>query len=112
MLASSFLSSKGYRLDLPAVPTGDMALDLQKLESLVIQLLQIAQTYGKIFIVTNAETGWVQLSAQKFMPGLIPYLSAITIISARSTFESRFPDSPAQWKYQAFTSVIGICLKY
>ena len=43
---------------------------------------------------------------QKFLPGVVPLLNRINILSARSTFESRFPDSPQQWKYHAFTESI------
>ena len=102
LLASSFLSSKGYRLDLPNQSLEEVETDLRKLESLVIQLLNLAMSHGKTCIITNAETGWVQLSAQKFMPNLVPLLSQIKITSARSTFEPKFPDSPPQWKFQAF----------
>eukprot|EP00455_Lapot_gusevi_P020373 TRINITY_DN2162_c0_g2_i1.p5 TRINITY_DN2162_c0_g2~~TRINITY_DN2162_c0_g2_i1.p5 ORF type:complete len:118 (+),score=37.77 TRINITY_DN2162_c0_g2_i1:265-618(+) len=64
LLASSFLSSKGFRLDVPLQPTGEIEADLRKLESCVISLLNLAMTHGRTFIITNAETGWVQLSAQ------------------------------------------------
>ena len=36
------------------------------------------------------------------MPGLIPLLNQINVVSARSTFESTFPDSPLKWKFYAF----------
>jgi hypothetical protein len=106
LLASSFLSSKGYRLDVPLIASSEIEADLKKLESTVIQLLNLAMTYGKTCIITNAETGWVQLSAQKFLPGVVPLLSKIRVLSARSTFEARFPDSPHKWKYHAFTENI------
>jgi hypothetical protein len=63
-LASSFLSSKGFRLDAPLLPSGELEADLKKLEGTVIHLLTLAMSYGKTCIITNAETGWVQLSAQ------------------------------------------------
>jgi hypothetical protein len=75
---------------------------LRELESAVHQLLTLAQSYGSVHIVTNAETGWVQLSAQKFMPGLVPLLSRVSILSARSTFEPAHPDAPLKWKFFAF----------
>jgi len=53
-------------------------------------------------VVTNAETGWVQLSAQKFIPLVLPILNKLTIISARSTYEPMFPGSPLKWKYYCF----------
>ena len=58
--------------------------------------------YGRVHVVTNAETGWVQLSAQKFIPAVLPLLEQLTVVSARSTYEELYPDSPLQWKVCAF----------
>lgn len=105
LLASSFLSSRGYRLDTEMEKNNDHAMvesQLRELESSVASLLTLAQQYGSVHVVTNAETGWVQLSAQKFMPGLVPYLSKVSILSARSTFEPIHPDAPLKWKFFAF----------
>lgn len=57
-------------------------------------------------IITNAETGWVELSAQTFMPCVLPLLQKVKIVSARSTYEPVFPDSPIDWKLQAFEQEI------
>ena len=51
----------------------------------------MAVNYGKTFIITNAAEGWVQFSALKFMPSVAPILEKITIISARTKYESHFP---------------------
>lgn len=102
LLCSSYLSGRGLRLD-SDIHTSDTILDeLKLLEQCVTQLLKIAQTYGNVHVVTNAETGWVQLSAKKFIPGVLPLLSDVTVLSARSTYEPMFPDSPLKWKYFAF----------
>lgn len=105
LLASSFLSSRGYRLDTEMEKNNDWAMveaQLRELEASVASLLTLAQQYGTVHVVTNAETGWVQLSAQKFMPGLVPYLSKVSVLSARSTFEPAHPDAPLKWKFFAF----------
>jgi hypothetical protein len=105
LLASSFLSSRGYRLDSDMEKTSEheqVEQQLKELESAVTSLLTMALSYGAVHVVTNAETGWVQLSAQKFMPGLVPLLSKVNILSARSTFEPAHPDSPLKWKFFAF----------
>lgn len=57
---------------------------------------------GKCFIITNAAEGWVQFSAQQFMPTVAPILDKITIISARSKYEAHFPRDVTQWKLHAF----------
>jgi len=107
LLASSFLSGKGYKLDSTAVATPDVESGLKELEKSVIAFLTLAMRFGHVHIVTNAETGWVQLSAQKFMPNLVPLLSQCKVISARSTFESAHPDAPVKWKYCAFHDALN-----
>jgi hypothetical protein len=99
---STYLASNGYRLDTPMERVRELAEPLRELEVCVIDVLRLAMTFGKVVIVTNAENGWVQLSAEKYMPNLLPLLSQIHILSARTTFESSFPDSPLKWKYYAF----------
>jgi hypothetical protein len=102
LLASSFLSSKGYRLDSTIERTPDIDSQLRDLEQSVCTVLSLALSYGCVHIITNAETGWVQLSAQKFIPGVVPFLSKVKVISARSTYEGMFPESPLKWKFYAF----------
>jgi hypothetical protein len=105
LLASSFLSSRGYRLDteMEKSPEAEVVdAQLRELETAVCTLLTMAMSYGHVHIVTNAETGWVQLSAQKFMPSVVPFLSRVNVLSARSTFEPAHPDSPLKWKFFAF----------
>lgn len=103
LLSSSYLSGKGYRLDSHLVrgDGSDLDIELGKLEQAVIVLLNTALQYGAVHIITNAETGWVQLSAAKFIPAVVPLLSQLNICSARSTYEHMFPDSPLKWKYHA-----------
>jgi hypothetical protein len=106
LLASSFLSSRGYRVDSaspsPADADPNDAAQLKALEQAVCSLLKLAMSYGHVNIVTNAETGWVELSAQKFMPAVLPLLSQVTVLSARSTYEPAHPDAPLKWKFYAF----------
>jgi hypothetical protein len=107
LLASSFLSGKGYRLDTEMEKSTEVDTGLRELEQSVIAVLTLALRFGHVHIVTNAETGWVQLSAQKFMPGLVPLLSKVKIISARSTYENLHPDAPVKWKYCAFQDTLS-----
>jgi len=102
LLCSSFLSSEGYRLDTEEDKTIEMRKQLKQLEQSVINVLKLSLQYGAVHIITNAETGWVQLSAQKFIPGVVPLLEKVNILSARSTFEPQYPDSPLKWKFYAF----------
>lgn len=102
LLASSFLSTKGYRLDDNMVRSAEVDAQLKMLERSITQCLTLALQYGEVHVITNAETGWVQLSAQKFLPGVVPLLSKVTVLSARSTYEDLYPESPLKWKYCAF----------
>jgi hypothetical protein len=102
LLASSFLSNRGCRLDTDMSGFSDMAPLLRELETSVISVLELALEYGQVFIITNAETGWVQLSCEKFIPRVLPLLGKINILSARSTYEPMYPEAPLKWKYYAF----------
>lgn len=68
-------------------------------------ILTKAKQLGKVYIVTNGQLGWVELSASRFMPSLLPLLSEIEVISARSKFEDIMPDKPTLWKVQVFMEI-------
>jgi len=102
LLCSSYLSGQGYRLDSELESSSAIDRELRDLESSVIGLLRLAMSLGDVHVVTNAETGWVQLSAKKFLPGVMTILDQVKVISARSTYEQMFPDQPVKWKFCAF----------
>jgi len=102
LLCSSYLSGAGYRLDSDLESSSPIDRELKELESSVVGLLRLAMSFGEVHIVTNAETGWVQLSAKKFLPGVVPVLDQVKVLSARSTYEAMFPDAPVKWKFCAF----------
>jgi hypothetical protein len=109
LLCSSFLASKGYRLDTPIDPSDKILSLLHELQDSVIAVLTRALALCEVapcevHIITNAETGWVELSAAKFMPRVAPFLAKVRVVSARSTYERDFPESPLAWKTQAFRS--------
>jgi len=101
LIPSSFLAENGLRLDSPEEQLILYQDQLKDLEDRVKTVLTLAMQMGKVMIVTNAENGWVQLSAQKFLPGLTPFIEKLDVLSARSTYENMF-DSPLKWKYYAF----------
>ena len=51
------------------------------------KILELSVANEKTYIITNAGEGWVQYSAEKFMPSLLPILEKINIISARAKYE-------------------------
>merc|ERR1719253_1799838 len=65
-----------------------------------------AERAGKVVIVTNAETGWIELSCRRWLPSLEPLVNKIDCFSARSTWEPSGLKSPFQWKAREFEAVI------
>merc|ERR1712087_1081874 len=69
------------------------------------ELLSKALSAGQVFIITNAKEGWVQQSASRYLPELVPLLRKVRVISARSRFGELFPRHMDQWKTLAFLEV-------
>ena len=76
-----------------------------KLEQVVHKILTEAVEKGNVYIITNAGNGWVEFSANKFYPSIMPVLDKIKIISARGQYESKFPGNLRQWKIEAFLNI-------
>ena len=105
LFPTSYLAQKGYRLDGPdASPELQRILDEYCL--VVKKTLLTAREYGNVVVVTNAETGWIELTSQKFIPTLSSLLETFPLVSARSIYEPLGISSPFQWKVRAFESVI------
>lgn len=68
-------------------------------------MLTSSVKHGRVYIVTNATEGWVQFSAQKYMPLVYEALKKVEVISARSLFERLYPGDTYEWKIQAFTNI-------
>ena len=75
---------------------------MKELEVLVFELLNEATKKGKVYLITNAEKGWVEYSSKKYYPKIIPILDEINIINAREEYEKIYPGNPRQWKIEAF----------
>lgn len=74
---------------------------MKNLEIAAKKILEMSVKLGKTYIITNAGEGWVQFSAERFMPTLLPVLEKITIISARAKYEHLTKDY-TKWKLHAF----------
>jgi len=75
---------------------------LRGIERTSKQLLELAVSLGKTYIITNAEQGWVEESAAKYVPDLLPVLQRVEIISARTRHGAQYPDDVSMWKIHAF----------
>lgn len=79
---------------------------LKQLERAVEAILLTSMSLGETLIVTNGTESWIQDSAARFVPGLLPLLENITTISARARHEHRFPEDPLAWKREAFQELL------
>ena len=97
LLPSSYIFSKKYDAVVPS---------LKELENAVCNLLSLALQHSDVIIVTNSESGWVILSAKRYIPKVVPLLQKCGVISARSSYEKLFPAEPVKWKYEAFKTIL------
>jgi hypothetical protein len=104
LLCSTVLARNGIKLDTDISDRTDILQELDELSTCIINAINTAAKYGEVHIVTNGQTGWVELSAQKFVPRVVPVLQRwnISVVSARDDFEDRFPGKPMEWKFHAF----------
>jgi hypothetical protein len=89
-----------------------MRLDKQEtdkisiLDNLAHKILSLAIQNADTYIITNAEPGWVEYSAEKFYPKLHSILNKVKIVSARGEFERKHPNDSRQWKIQTFLKMV------
>ena len=76
---------------------------LSNLDQIASALLTKSKTFGRVYIVTNATEGWVEISAARFLPKVREVIkNDVTIISARSNHSKLYPRDPLRWKIEAF----------
>merc|ERR1719401_2792798 len=100
LLCTSFLN---MRQDQPLSPVVER--HLRGIEAAGRRLLELSMRLGHTFIITNAMNGWVEYSAAKWVPELLPVLQKVRVISARTKYEPHFPGEVAKWKIHAFLEV-------
>lgn len=88
-------------------PRKDEVNAVAGLSAKVLKTLTYCMEHGNVVIVTNAESGWVEKSARFLMPDVFQLLKKIPVVSARSSFENDFRDSPITWKSMAFARIIA-----
>ena len=105
ILPTSYLAKLGYKLDSPN-PNPAVQQVLDEYSLLVNKTLSEASRRGHVMIVTNAETGWIQLTVEKFLPKSVATVGRFEHISARSMFEPTGILTPIAWKESAFKMVV------
>lgn len=106
LMCTTFLTPNGYFDDNMVISERNKE-KLLNLEKSVNKLLTMSMVKGDVYIVTNAEKGWVEYSAGRFFPSVVPLLERIKIISARELYERLFPHNIAMWKIEAFKDIVG-----
>lgn len=103
LLPSSWIS---HLLKMKIPFTEEVRKQLAMVDDSACRLIQEAQNYSTVLIVTNAEQGWVEDSSRLFMPNFYSLLNNIKVVSARSLCESSYPCSSSKWKELTFQSEI------
>ena len=99
LLCTSYLHSRDDAMNIQNQYT---LTQLQALEDSVCRLLQAALALGSTYVITNAMKGWVEYSSTLWIPRVLEMLNQVTVISARSEYEHKFPGNYHQWKVEAF----------
>lgn len=84
----------------------DNQRELERLDSQVAAFLGVCLKLGTVYVVTNGQEGWVERSAKRFLPSVSLLLDQLTVISARSTYEAKFPNYPVEWKIATFSDLL------
>jgi hypothetical protein len=101
-----FSSQPGSLSENFQMPT-ELQATLDAVAASVLETLELAKQFGQVEIITNSETGWIELSTRRFFPSLVEAIDGIPKISARSGFESQENPLPVQWKTHAFANCIN-----
>ena len=101
LLCTSYLSPKGFLYDTFRISKQEKYL-LSLAEEYVYDILYKSIEKGYVYIITNSGIGWVEYSCEKFYPKVLSLLEKLTIISARTEFEKKFPGDSKMWKMMAF----------
>ncbi len=69
--------------------------------------LAAAAEHGEVIIITNSDEGWVNYSAERYLPYMLPVLKKYRVVSARTRYEKFYPNQPLCWKAAAFAHEVN-----
>jgi len=107
LVPTQYLRDRGIIPVSAEILTPEELEELKQIETLLLQLLDMALTLGRVYIVTNAEVVWVPFFVQRFFPKLEPLLPHFTIISAKAKYERMYPDNDTLWKTRVFQDILN-----
>lgn len=67
---------------------------LRELQQHAETLIKLAMKLGNVIIVTNAMDPWVETSCRNFLPQLLPLVSTLPVVYARSIYETQSVEPP------------------
>jgi hypothetical protein len=103
LLCTWYLKQKQYGLSSSSSLDEETSALLEQLSDAVYEFLSmLLPNANQVYIITNAQTNWCELSAAKFLPKIQPLLSNFVICSARDLGEPLFPADASAWKRVAF----------
>lgn len=105
VLPTTYIAQQQLSLECPVPDDVKQVLDAYAL--VARDTLQCLKSHGTVIIVTNAETGWVELTCAKFLPALQGLVEGLERVSARSSFEHLGFVTPAEWKTEAFHELVS-----
>jgi len=113
LFPSSFLSNLNeVYWDTREVPKS-LTEKLKQIEDEMVEILELSINLvgnSRVAIITNAEEGWIELSAAKYMPRLLAIMKKCRMLSARSLFSKYEPGvGPFEWKLYAFQFMMEAC---
>merc|ERR1719272_582595 len=103
-LCPSTAISQDHMLPTPLVEGSAAMQDLVNEARLTLN--KARELAGAVVIVTNATSGWMEKSCERWMPGLRSTLDKVEFTSARSAWEPAGLLSPTDWKEAAFEDII------
>lgn len=106
LMPSTWISRNRLTLDEECKVPQEVMDSLSVVAACSKRTLEVAEKFGRVVIVTNAEEGWVELSCNKFMPSLRNHINRYKILSARTSYESEECPNPFMWKRRAFRDEI------
>lgn len=80
--------------------------ELTEMDEIVISLLENLKSKSILFIITNADINWINLSTKTYYPKFYKQFSHYKIISAQDLHKDKFPKDTIKWKYETFKQIL------
>ena len=93
ILPSSWLIDNNITLTNPQLSV-DQDNALKLVQDALSVLLSTIQSLASCVIVTSASKEWIDLTANAFLPQLVPLIKHFRVVSARDKYALTFPDDP------------------